>query len=177
MLCWTKSQLFRFGSCARHVGLVYRRVHAGRLPSDSPRQQLIDQYSIATLHCVMQLEWHLRRNLPPKEVASITLEYNGDLQKRIGEVFLHVTSERVLAELDCDVQSSASELLPITRVIDEPSYQTKTSASLLQLADFCAFAFKRAGRQLDHERFAKPLDPAALRWGTRGEARILGPVW
>jgi hypothetical protein len=159
-------------------GLIDRQVIERHRQGDTARQQLIDNYAMATVQCVVQLEWHMRRNLARREVASITLENNSDLQRRIGEVFRLGTSGEMLNLLDDDVREGARDLLPITRVIDEPSYQTKTSASLLQLADFCAFAMKRAaGKLADHERFAAPLAPATLRWGRGREPRIVGPMW
>jgi hypothetical protein len=41
-------------------GVADRPHHAKRYPTDRPRQQLIDCYSVATVTCFLQLEWYMR---------------------------------------------------------------------------------------------------------------------
>jgi hypothetical protein len=96
--------------------------------------------------------------------------------KRGLEVFREAASEKILQEVG---RERARGLLPLSKIIDEPAFQEKSGSSILQIADFCAFAFKRAiRRQTDYERFAKPLAPATLRWNmVSEEPAIIGPSW
>ncbi len=87
------------------------------------------------------------------ETASIIMESNSDLQRRIPEVFSY------MRDLDPSSEYPAwRNVLPLQRLIDAPAYQPKTASSILQLADFCAFAIKRRleGRS-DSARFAGPM--------------------
>lgn len=46
---------------------------------------------------------------------------------------------------------------PFRKIIDAPSFQLKTEASLLQIADMCAYVVSRQARGLQHaeDHFAK----------------------
>jgi hypothetical protein len=161
-------------------GVVNRPHHAGLNPTDTRLQQLIDCYSIATTTCLFQLEWYMRNRTLRQELASVTLEHNGDLQKRIKEVYRAMSSPKILDEVNEEHHNVSRQLLPFSKIIDEPAFQEKTLASILQLADFCAWALKRASdRQRDHERFAKPFAPATLRWSRnpKVEGLLIGPAW
>ena len=81
--------------------------------------------------CFLQLEWYMRNGLLRQEVASIIIEQNNDLQKRIKEVYRVALSNKILTEVDTERGNISHKILPITRVIDEPSFQEKTVASIL----------------------------------------------
>ena len=54
--------------------------------------------------------------------------------------------------------SNTGDYLPLSRITDTPSFQEKTDASILQVADFCAFALKRkAGNQSNVEWLYGPI--------------------
>jgi hypothetical protein len=119
----------------------------------------------------------MRNQIGGRELATITIEQNTALQKRIKDIYRHVSSERAISAATAGDQSLVPEILPITRIIDEPSFQEKTSSSILQIADFCAFAFKRAAsKQADYQRFIKPLMRPSLKWNLGGDPPIIGPV-
>jgi hypothetical protein len=63
--------------------------------------------------------------------------------------------------------------LQITKIIDHPNYVTKNGAPLLQLADACAFAFRR---YLERQRSGEELILAMLGPG-EGRAFIDEPLW
>lgn len=143
--------------------LIDRRDHAHRNPSDTRLQQLIDCYATVTTACLLQAEWYMREEVGEREVASITIEQATELQKRVKEVFRKATSPEIIDEIYVISKQEAEHLLPLKRIIDEPAFQEKTSSSILQLADYCAFAYKRAAsRQQNFERLAKPLSPASI---------------
>ncbi len=101
------------------------------------------------------------RSLPNQgEVASVVLEQNQELQKRIPEMirFMNNTDGEGLLE-NWDV------CMPLQKIIDTPACQPKTAASILQLADFCAFAIKRfLQRSAGATRLTGPLAPQLLRY-------------
>jgi hypothetical protein len=159
-------------------GLVDRAEHARAYPDETPLQRLIDCYAAASAVCFFQAEWYMRNCVGERELATIVIEQNAELQKRIKDIYRRATSERAIAEATANDATLIREILPITRVIDEPSFQEKTSSSISQIADFCAFAFKRAaGKQLDYQRFLKPLAHPALKWAPGQSPPIKGPFF
>ena len=155
-------------------GLCDRVWMATHDPDETPLKQLINAYSVACMMCFIQAEWYMRHIVGISEVASITLEKNNELQKRIGEIYHHAKSQAVLEGVEQNL--ATLELLPLTRIIDEPCFQVKTGSSLLQLADFCCFAYKRAARKQSHyERFAKPLSQVTLLYNTGSPQPIFAP--
>jgi hypothetical protein len=64
-------------------GTVDRAQHALANPSDTPTQHLIDCYAVACMHCFLQMEWYMRNGTLRQEVASVMIEQNNELQKRL----------------------------------------------------------------------------------------------
>jgi Protein of unknown function (DUF3800) len=156
--------------------IVDRKQKSTEFPEEGPRSSLVNCYSIATLVCFLQAEWYMRNVIGRKELASITIEQNAELQKRIKEIYRAASQESIISKIDGGER--ARYLLPFQRIIDEPSFQEKTAASVLQLADYCAFAYKRAAsRSLHHVRFAKPLAPATLMWDRERGIPLKVPDW
>jgi hypothetical protein len=103
------------------------------------REALLGTYTIGAMVCFIMAEEFMRRFTPPNEVASVVFEANSDLQKLIPRMYeLARNPERMAPLLRTD-----DPHLPLTRLIDTPTFQTKTQSSILQIADFCAFAIKR----------------------------------
>ena len=165
-----------------HVPVVWAAVdraqRASLSPKESTRQHLIDAYTEAALICFMQTEWYMRTKVGEGELASIIIEQNNELQKRIKAIYRAVNNYDIMNQIIPENKDISPHLLPITRVIDEPSFQEKTVASILQLADFCAFAFKRAeGKHHNYQRLLKPLAPAVLKRNPRRIPPFIGPSW
>ena len=141
--------------------LADRAEFAVRSPSDTALQHKIDSYTTAALACFMQAEWYMRNVVGDREVISITMESNRDLNKRISEIYTFASRPEIVGQVFTG--TAVPGLLPLTKVIDEPSFQEKTASSILQLADFCCFALKRSAKQqLHHARFCKPLASAMV---------------
>lgn len=102
-----------------------------------------DCYSACALACFMQAEAFMRQLPSADEVASVTLEENKELQKRLPELleFAEQANDKV------GLLEGWRDFMPFTRLIDRPNSQPKSGSSILQLADYCAFAIKRASER------------------------------
>jgi len=118
---------------------VNRKFWAVQKPDDTPLQHLRDIYVTAALVCFMQAECFMRDIPNQAEVCSIVLEQNKDLQARVPEIFSFAKSPTDTHLLEGNWQ----EYLPLSKLIDTPASAPKTASSVLQLADYCAFAIKR----------------------------------
>jgi hypothetical protein len=79
----------------------------------------------------------MRLYADPSECLSLVMENNNELKKYAKAVFRELrrkTPHPVLAKV---------RQLPITRIVDAPSFMDKSEAPPLQLADLCAFILKR----------------------------------
>jgi len=132
---------------------MHRKDFARRFPQATPAEILRDAYTICSVACFMQAELYMRALENEAEVASIIMEQNAELQKRIPEMFAFMKEPQKTEGL----LEGWQKVMPIRRLIDAPACQPKTASSILQLADFCAFAIKRRlEKRPDSGRFAAP---------------------
>jgi hypothetical protein len=118
---------------------IDRREFAKEHPNDPPQDQVRDCYTVATLCCLMQTELYMR-DLPNQgEVASVILEQNHELQRRLPEILEFIRNP----DDGIGLLPQWKSVIPFAKIIDSPSSQPKTGSSILQLADFCSFAIKR----------------------------------
>ena len=109
--------------------------------SSVPAAELLETiYLTATVGCFMQTELFMRQDHMSAEVCSIVMEQNQELQKRIPEM---VAFMRDPSKEATDALPGWERIMPLTKLIDAPSCQAKTASSILQIADYCAFALKR----------------------------------
>jgi hypothetical protein len=93
----------------------------------------------------------------PDEVAMIVMENNEHSRKLVRKT--HV-SLRQPANIEEFAKEQDREYLPLTKIIDSPLFAKKTDASILQVADACAFAIKRhLVGTTESKRFYEPLMP------------------
>ncbi|MBV9932628.1 MAG: DUF3800 domain-containing protein [Alphaproteobacteria bacterium] len=119
---------------------IDRKEFARRFPDNTPRVNLLDAYTVGAVSCFMQTERYMREKHLAGEVCSILMEENKELQQRIPEMTAFM---RDPGEAEQDLLPHWHEVMPLTKLIDNPSCQPKTGSSILQLADYCAFAIKR----------------------------------
>lgn len=109
-------------------------------PQDSLAEHLTDCYSTAAIVCLAQTEIYLRRQKGPVEVASVILEQNNEIQRRIPEL---VSFLREPGDAISQLNPGWEKFIPPRHLIDTPAVQSKSASSILQLADYIAFAVKR----------------------------------
>lgn len=136
-----------------------RRGLSQRFPDLARADQDKSAYAIAGSVCMMQVERWMRENTPSHEVASMFFEDGHSGKRMVKEAHRYLTGGDVAK----DHPVEAARYLPLSRIIDAPSFQEKNDATALQLADFCAFALKRAQAKARFgERFAKPFASQCL---------------
>ncbi len=132
-----------------------RGTHARKHPDDTPAQQLGDIYTICAVGCFMQAEAFMRQSHNDAEVCSIVMEQNHELQKGIPGM---VAALKNPVEAFGELEPGWERIMPLRKLIDTPACQPKTASSILQLADYCAFAIKRVMQ------------------GSAGARRLTGPL-
>lgn len=142
----------RFGLLAQIAGLPAefdipvvwsysdRRDRSWTDPSSTPGEVLIDNYSACAMACLLKTEIFMRAQPNKSEVASVVLEQNHELQKRIPSLVSFLRNPG--SEVD-NLLPGWERSIPPRHIIDAPSCQPKTASNILQLADYCAFALKR----------------------------------
>jgi hypothetical protein len=121
-----------------------------RHPNDSIRQLTENAQVGASLCCAVGVERFMRHTTPSEEMAIMVFENTDKIRKTIKQLQNLFRKPEALdgaIALGFDLQS----VLPLSRIGDAPFFAEKTDASMLQVADFCAFATKRhlAGQDSD----------------------------
>lgn len=116
-----------------------RKRFAKECPGATPLEHLRDSYSTCALACLMQTEAYMRDLPNQAEVASVIMEQNHELQRRIPGLLEFMRRP----DDEMGLEENWKSYLPFTRIIDTPACQPKNGSSILQLADYCAFAIKR----------------------------------
>ena len=109
-------------------------------------------YATVFAHASVQTEVYMRQ-YADNEVAQIVAEDKTvvrELVRYMQSVYRDKNKMDQLEGID-------EAYFPFTKIIDAPSFQLKTEASLLQVADMCAYAFNRFMRNLPYgvEHFSK----------------------
>lgn len=120
-----------------------------KFPDMLPQEQLIGCYSIAATIALIQIEKYMREGpVHDDEVACVFFEHNSQIHKRARDSFRYLRKPEASA-----IGEVAGIDLPLQKIFDTPTFQEKNDASLLQLADYCAFARKRHVQQLSDGDF------------------------
>jgi hypothetical protein len=110
------------------------------------------QHLFAFQHCVANADQYLRTYANPSEVASIVAEDVHDMRRflRAGIDMLRERPNTLPAGAFMPTSENiefGTSPLPfqwkITKIVDNIHFEVKTSAPLLQIADACAFSFRR----------------------------------
>lgn len=119
---------------------IDRKALRREFPNLSAQEALETAYLVGAVGCFMQAEKFMRQDHVAGEVCSIVMEQNHELQKRIPEM---VAFMRNPGEEEKNLLPGWEAVMPLTKLIDTPACQPKTASSILQLADYAAFAIKR----------------------------------
>lgn len=124
-------------------------------PGLSRNELLTEELMHASIACATGVERYIREHLPPDEVATLVYEYNSDKNQHIADyhqLFRSDVIEAVLAKLE------KPRLLKLERIIESAMFSKKTSSSLLQIADACAYILGRRMRGVGlPDRFYVPV--------------------
>lgn len=121
------------------------------LRQPTPMELTVGGYAMAFTHAAIQLEMWMREHAST-EVAQITAEDRDSVRTAVRETIV------ALRQPGWATRQGINEVyFPFKKIIDAPSFQLKTEASLLQIADMCAYVISRWARGLPHgqEHFDK----------------------
>jgi hypothetical protein len=119
-------------------------------PSTSPSELLRFAHVSAFMSCAVQIDQWMRLNAKG-EVCALIVEHNSNSQ-----VFMKETQ---LYHQDKDIPGLTDEqrkYFPLQKIKEEPWFQEKRKLSPLQLADFCAYIYKRLLMD-QHHKYCRPL--------------------
>jgi hypothetical protein len=93
------------------------------------------------------------RRLAPDEICMMIVEDNDRARALIRDTIKEHQSSEIAALLDDD----ARKHFPFTKIKEDPLFQPKRRTSALQIADFCAYVFKRI--LMGDARYERVFDP------------------
>jgi hypothetical protein len=105
----------------------------------------VDAQVYAFGECLSTVEYYMRQEVAPDEVATITVEYNPHTYKLFRKEFGKLKKAHWIME--GMINPAAMQYWPITRIVDSVSYCEKHDTSLLQIADACAFIIRKGMEQ------------------------------
>ena len=151
-----------------NLSLAIAFVEKSKFPSDpaqrphwqrmSARDQLVGTHTAAFLSCALLIDRWMRCALP-SEVSMMVVEDNDQSRSFIKEV----TRYHQETNLDAFVDPQHKGWFPLRKIKEDPLFQAKRSYSVLQLADFWSYVFKRKLMNDDrYDRFVRPMWPCVI---------------
>ena len=140
------------------------------------------EHGLAFAKCIERADLFLRKYLGGSEVGTIIAEDVNEKRKLLGKMALLFKHMPTVVGPELQHQTKAEQMLGIqpgevtqevTNIIDVPHFVSKDGAPLLQLADACAFSFRRFLSKYKH---GDQLVLAMLGPGQGGDF-ITDPVW
>lgn len=109
-------------------------------------------HAIAFIVCASAVELWMRQRT--SEVCMLIVEDNSDMRALIRRTINDIQT------MDADnIPAHYKGVMPFTKIKEEPFFQGKRPSSVLQLADFCAYVFKRVMMNPDEQRYRAFFDP------------------
>jgi Protein of unknown function (DUF3800) len=142
----------------RQFGLpiVAAYVDRARLRKNKPtakEKDLVERAQIiASATCAIMVERFMRERRGEDEGADLIFEDHPDTRKLTKELHRHLKTKTAADEARA-AGFNPDKVLPLQRIPDTASFMEKTDASILQVADACAFATKRHLAGQDREGF------------------------
>ena len=112
------------------------------------------QYAIAYMTCIMQVEAWLRQETDG-EVCMLVVEDDPTYRSVTREAHSYYQRPDIGNKLPLAIR----RYLPLQRIKEDPLFQTNRASSVLQLADFCAYVYKRFLMNREDSRYLPFFDP------------------
>lgn len=130
-------------------------------PEDLPaREMVIAQHATAFMVCALTVEYWMRKTAN-NEICMLIIEDNQQARRFIKATQQYYQRQDAAENLGDELSQA---LLPLRKIREDPVFQAKRPRSVLQLADFCAYVFKRnlmGDRR--YQRFYSHLRPLEIR--------------
>jgi hypothetical protein len=124
-----------------------------RVSATSPKDKTIAAHVTAFTICSMQVEHWMRKNAS-NEVCMLIVEDNQQARTLIKQTQSYHQDGRILNSLD----EKARLHFPLRKIKEDPLFQSKRQSSILIVADFFAYVFKRKMmNDMRNQRFINPL--------------------
>lgn len=142
---------FTLGFIERQAGVLNETVF---LPEDPSTHDItVLAHVVAHIHCSMRVEAWMRENTS-NEVCLLVVENNDNARRLIEGAQRYLQGPNVLDKWE----PAASKYFPFSKIREKPLFDVKTPNSVLQLADYCAYVFKRLLMKDDrYHRFYDPM--------------------
>ena len=133
----------RRGAMLEAVGPV-----EGRKASMKPEEM---DHCLAFLCCISAADTYLREDTPHDEIAHLAVEDCDRMRRFLDRVYERVKNDPRTLELGVHYENiredgkppRAVAKLSVSKIMDGPHFVTKARSPMLQLADMCAFVFRR----------------------------------
>lgn len=123
-------------------------------PGTTEREKTLHAFAVAFLSCSASVELWMR-NRAPTENTILIAEDNTEAREALRKVHNAHQSENYIASVD----RKARMFFPFRHIQEDPLFQSKRPASPLELADFCAYIWKRYLRDTKDARVKRFLNP------------------
>lgn len=118
------------------------------LPADMPlHDKTVAAHVFAFMNCAMGVEHWLRGH--HNEICLLVIEDNDNARKMIRDTQRHYQDRKIAPTLD----EKAKLHFPFRRIKQDPLFEEKRPLSVLQVADFIAYVWKR--KLMDDERYER----------------------
>lgn len=158
---WSREDRF---DLIKEVASIPKRLNLpisiGKVRRDAPHPSDMDlpmsksqfQHFIAFMHCLIMSDAFLREHCPPDEIATVIAE-DVDEMRRFLKMAIPIAKSVYVPEVDAELRPTMLEMITgnvtqrprwgIERIKDGVQFASKDAAPLLQIADACAFSFRR----------------------------------
>jgi hypothetical protein len=131
-----------------HIPLAFGFVERKNFPKTiaeelSTADKTLGAHVVSFMTCAMQVEMWMRTNTQG-EVCLVVFEDNQQAKRLITKTQTTYQSRSELEKLyDGKIPEVDAQYFPFRRIKQRPLFEPKTPSSVLQLADFCAYVFKK----------------------------------
>jgi hypothetical protein len=120
-----------------------------KLDEAPPADRAVLEHVAGFMGCAMQVEHWMRQNAPD-EVCLMVVEDNDRARRLIRETQQYHQQPALAAMLEPE----PGRHFPFRKIKEDPHFQAKRKSSVLQLADFAAYVFKRITMNESDSRYA-----------------------